>query len=546
MESSKTKQRAPRAKHVVFLKRNFEDIETSDFFWHLRFQCEAGKARYIEVLRGTAPAKVVEMLRRKGWVGTQPGTETAYIEGILRAQNKPVTKRTAVSGWHDDIYVHARQTIGASRAEFQKIKISTNIEDAFLLSSGKYELWRNELEKPCRYSYYLCFGIGVAFVGPILKFIDETEGCLFNLQGESSSGKSLTGRVCQSVFARAQGNDVTNFATTDRNLEEVCASRNDLALVLDELLQSGKSGQQLRDMMKTIAFRVAGGQGKARSSYVASKGLGLENLQWRLFGLTSSEATLDSLAGNDLRDNGEKVRHIDIPVPGTANGGIFRTTATLTGGRLAQSVEATICQNYGVIIKPYIKYLINNKTEIKTKIEATIEKFYSTSCVSEDSWERRFARKFAIVLAAMQLAIEAKVAPWTSKVAANAVEVMYRQARKRAKSDNIPFSKEIRELQKLVIDKERVPRLKERGAIPSDLKETAVGFIRPNSDYGRVFFLCPETLKEISKDIKQFISFCQNTGISQKVEDGASTVQVSVKGFKHSGKRRWYCFYKSI
>lgn len=531
-----------RPKHAVSLCRIFEDIETRDFFWHLKFRCVTGETRDTVALRGTPTARAVDLLKRKGWVGTQLGTEAAYIDGVLKTPNRPTTKRTVVCGWHGDVYVYAGQTFGAEIDEIQRKKWDSNIDDALYVKSGLRIRWRNELRNPCSRSYYLCFGIGVAFAGPILNIINEGEGCLFNIQGESTSGKTLTGRVCQSVFGGVGTNDIITYAATERGLEEVCASRNDLALVLDELLQSGKSGQKLRDMMKTIAFRVAGGQSKTHASTVSGKGRELENLKWRLFGLTSSEATLDSLAGTDFRDGGEKVRHIDIPVPSTAEGGIFRVPKNSSGLALAQSAERAILQNHGVALKYYIEYLINNKNEIKEKVVGTIEEFYSTLCVSEDAWERRFARKFGIVLAAMQLAIEAGVAPWTSEIASKAVEVLYRRARKRATSDNIPFPNEIRGLQKLIIDKNCIPRLKEREAIPEKQKNTAVGFIRPNSEHGQLLYLSPEKLKEISQNTKQFITFCQEHGISPKGEDGTATIQVSVKGYKDSGRRRWYRF----
>jgi len=64
--------------------------------------------------------------------------------------------------------------------------------------------------------------------------LGEDEGRNLQLHGESSTGKSLLGRACQSGFARARKNDVATYQSCGPGLDQLCFARNDLVMVLDE------------------------------------------------------------------------------------------------------------------------------------------------------------------------------------------------------------------------------------------------------------------------------------------------------------------------
>ena len=63
----------------------------------------------------------------------------------------------------------------------------------------------------------------------------------------------------------------------------------------------------------------------------------------------------------------DAVRILDIPVPGPELGGIFDRLGSATdiqgeSTRLARKLEKDLKDNYGVLLKPWIEYLLGEQT----------------------------------------------------------------------------------------------------------------------------------------------------------------------------------------
>jgi hypothetical protein len=145
-------------------------------------------------------------------------------------------------------------------------------------------------------SSYLVMAIGVALAAPIPSYFRMhgprpgaaaivSETAVFNLSGESSSGKSTAGNVSLSVSSSPERAGTFDF--TQRGLSEFVANSNDLVAVIDDVEHAKISEQQLFTNILTVCQKIPGGASKmisAQSSY--------ENLEWSTFAISSSPASI--------------------------------------------------------------------------------------------------------------------------------------------------------------------------------------------------------------------------------------------------------------
>ena len=238
------------------------------------------------------------------------------------------------------------------------------------------------------HSTYLAFGLGVALAAPLPTYLklyrdenDEviaflTETAVFNLSGESSSGKSS---VC--LAAISLGGSPERAGTLDfspRGLAELASDSNDLALVLDDTEKAEDGPGVLVRALKGVIHTVPGGRSK-----IISRGADqsrFPQLRWSTFGLSSSPRPIAQIAAENHWEMspGDKVRLFDISVPGPAKGGIFDRidgTAAVRAKRsvkLIAKLERGYANHHGRIIPQWVLYLMR-KDRSKRIVELTDE-----------------------------------------------------------------------------------------------------------------------------------------------------------------------------
>ena len=239
----------------------------------------------------------------------------------------------------------------------------------------------------------------------------------------------MVARACQSVFARARKNDLATYDLSGPARDDLCFERNDGVVILDEEGRLKGAPAEKRAHLKEFAYAVASGVGRKRAKSVQSN---MPDLTWVCLGLTTAEVPLED-ADTRQRAGGERLRHIDIPIPKREQGGIFdRLGGQRIGKRAAVSalrVERTVAVNFGRALRRYAQWLVDDPEGAGQRAREIVEAFVAKCGAVGDSWEARFARKFGIVLAGMILASEARVAPWREKQARRAVARVYRAAR---------------------------------------------------------------------------------------------------------------------
>jgi hypothetical protein len=273
---------------------------------------------------------------------------------VEEAFQKPARRRKSITrrcGWAKDrSYVRPDFTVGPRTGTLNLHE--TAIDREIDSRKGNASEWRDGLRGACLASSYLSIGIGIAYGAPLLAVLGEDEGAIFNFHGESSTGKSLLGRACQSGFARARKNDVATYNLSGPGLDQLCFARNDLVMVLDEEGTAEGNRQKRREDIRKIAFTVPGGRGRIIDKNYRREREMVEPT-WRLFAISSGESPLEDKAIGNVRASGERVRHIDIRVPKREKNGIFdrlgkaKDRKSAAAGHAA-AVEAALADNYGV------------------------------------------------------------------------------------------------------------------------------------------------------------------------------------------------------
>ena len=142
-------------------------------------------------------------------------------------------------GWHGEVYVTRNEVFGDSSLPIFYVPLIDD-DPAFGASGGALEDWRDGLREPCAELSYMTFAVSMALGATLLEPI-SAEGGTFILVGETTTFKTTTARVSQSVFGRAEPNDLASLDVTKRGREELCACRCDGVLVLDETARLDKS-----------------------------------------------------------------------------------------------------------------------------------------------------------------------------------------------------------------------------------------------------------------------------------------------------------------
>ena len=536
----------------IWVEADLRDLDFDVYYLELGFNKERGKG-FLTVARSAiqAPGEVLKELLDKG--AALPFDKKAAKLLVEEAFQKTARRRKSITrrcGWAKDrSYVRPDFTVGPRTGTLSLHE--TAIDREIDSRKGNASEWRDGLRGACLASSYLSFGIGIAYGAPLLAVLGEDEGAIFNFHGESSTGKSLLGRACQSGFARARKNDVATYNLSGPGLDQLCFARNDLVMVLDEEGTAEGNRQKRREDIRKIAFTVPGGRGKIIDKNYRREREMVEPT-WRLFAISSGESPLEDKAIGNVRASGERVRHIDIRVPKREKNGIFNRLEGKAKDRKsaaaghAAAVEAALADNYGVALEPYLVALIQtDPDQFEARVRSLVEDFIREVGADTDAWEQRFAKKFGIVLAGMVLAAERDLAPWTVDHARWSVKRIYRIARRSVVTTEEAANDVLNKLGEALAQKGFIPQLPEGKKLPSKYRGKAIGFRRTHRTLGTIVALDPKWLEEMVGSSAGAIAVRDHflaSGIAVKDSDGNRHPQISVEGFDGKKRARWICF----
>lgn len=494
--NAKEKNAAPE--RALTFERNLLDIDRRKALLRFGFKDVGGQPNYLDVPRKlmSDPAEIVKHLLDAGadLSADKKVCAACVTNALANLKNSIVLNLTRRAGWYSDkgavSFVLHKRTYGPAKNTLQFF--SEEAEDRALgMRSGTLENWRAGLQEPCKVSDELVVAIAISASGPLYFIIGNAEPAVYDLHGapkppgdnrewKSSSGKTLVARAGQSTFTAAARTDLHTMNMTDVAVEEACYASNDLALYMDELGTAGEGASGKHLALGPLIYRIISGKGRKRSK-AYTRTIGLANLSWICPVVMTSEDELD--AGKSLRKEGHQVRMVAIPFAPTWDGGTFhRISDPLERSRLAKLVEDTISDNYGVAIPKYIANLVKYYPSLATDITKIRDEFVEGVGAARNSFEKRFAEKFGILMAAAVLMVRYEIAPWDEARAKEAITAVYKRSRSATVSIPEVTNRLLDELREAVRKRDRFPRLTKGGTLSLEQQKKAWGVIRKVGD----------------------------------------------------------------
>jgi putative DNA primase/helicase len=280
----------------------------------------------------------------------------------------------------------------------------------FYRTAGTLESWREEIGRKCIGNSRLMFAVSAALAGPFLRPLN-IQGGGFHFRATSSMGKSTTQWVAGSIWGGGgRLGFARTWATTKNAIESIAELHNDGCLILDEIrLIDPREVEQ-------IVYMLANGIGKARETRSIT---GRRTLQWTLMLISSGEIPLSdcaALAGQKIK-GGAEIRMATIPAEVEGGMGVFERLYGTEDPRIfAESLEAAAKQHYGLPIRIFIAYVIDNWDRLIKEAAEFIEGFINDNLPTGAAPEvRRVLRRFAVSAYAGETATEAGITGWKDR-----------------------------------------------------------------------------------------------------------------------------------
>lgn len=345
--------------------------------------------RFIRFLRGVTHSARLTLAERTGWVDasrfvlphdviTTPGAEPVHFDGAATA-------------------LHYRE-------------------------KGSLDGWKQALAALAPGNNLLIFAISLAFVGPIMRWLDM-EGGGFHFRGSSSTGKTSLAMAAGSVWG---GGGPLGFGSswraTGNALEGVAHGHTETLLILDELalVDPQEAG--------SAAYALASGQGKARAQ---QSGALRRRAEWRVMVLSTGEIGLAdhmrSAKRGDRTMAGQELRLLDLSADAGAGFGAWEALHNIAGpAAFSDAIKSACAVHFGHAGPAFVRGLVADRSHWEGETKRLAKSFVATAAQAGDSGQAsRGAARFAAVAAAGEMAAALGIVPWRSGEAAAAAHICF-------------------------------------------------------------------------------------------------------------------------
>jgi Domain of unknown function (DUF927) len=377
--------------------------------------------------------------------GMDPSANKSSLKTLLKVTAASKCKQELVyadkTGWtkSEGGFVRTDKFIGKSSLNIVGFARSKPQDPRGMIERrGSVESWKSTIGTPAKFSTIMMFTISAAFAAPLLKMA-KTESFAFCLFGESRSGKTLATLAAGSVIGNGTVEQMLDWNQTKARIEEQLPEHNDCLVAVDDLMSMSGTDREKYVRVKSSAFIFALGAGTGRhSSYPQGSG---EN--WRTILLTSNEYSIRDLAGLSRlqRSPGETVRLIDLPATFDGATDVFDRVMARKGQDRPWGQLFHACgQNQGHVFEAFLAELIVRKGKVSEGVKLHMNVFSDLVQKENDGkFARDIARKFGLVYAAGELAIQFGLVPWKSTALRDAISKCYFASRDMLPDDGVVF-----------------------------------------------------------------------------------------------------------
>ena len=375
-------------------------VQTPDGHWHR------------EVVRRDLLAGNGEELRRTLFdlglhFSTGSNAKRAFIELFSRAVPHARALSVTATGWHGMAFVLPDVTFGGTQDELVVYQPPPGVKHTYAVG-GEFAVWQRDIARFAIGNSRLAVALSMALAPPLLHVV-EMEGGGLHFRGPSSIGKTTLLHAAGSVWGGGSlAGYVRRWRATDNALEGIAQTHCDTLLALDELaeIEPAAAGR--------AAYMLANGQGKARAH---RSGETRPVPEWRLLFLSTGEIGLaDKLAEDRGRraTAGQEVRLIDLEADAGAGSGIFEELHGFNRpSDLADHLINASKRNHGHAARRFLNHVTADLEATGSRVRACMAQWSHDHCPSDaDGQVQRVAKRFALIAAAGEEGIDAKIFPW--------------------------------------------------------------------------------------------------------------------------------------
>lgn len=293
--------------------------------------------------------------------------------------------------------------------------------------AGSFKKWKENVAVPAEQSSFCMFAISLALSAVVYREIIGDEGVIFNIAGRSGLGKTTCAIVGKSVSGQTER--LFDWKTSLTALSEALAAHSDMLFVIDDFEKIPKRSN-VSETLATSTHFITTGRSKAYANMVKDK---LPDLFWCCPVLTSGPTTVEQQAIKDhyARTDGDRRRMIDILIPDDNGKGIWdHLSSDEDTGAWSDAIRLSAKENYGCLIEPWIEAMFDDRKSFVGTIKGYLNDYLKDNrFVGDTGFEDTISKKFGIVYASGQKAIDDGLLPWDSDHFYQSIVALHQTAR---------------------------------------------------------------------------------------------------------------------
>lgn len=434
-----------------------EEYETNNIVVIIRFQNirKSWVSLTIPIMQFRTPEQLCKILMSKGFPFPKDYNIREFCYELSQYEFMKTSLLSSQTGWYKSFdekycYILPDSSFGVEQySVIYKQDIGDNKKVPYIGTLDEYM----RLLDLCRYSSPAILTVGVALASFCLfPFNAETFG--IHLFGDSSIGKSTLAKIASGILGKPS--DFIPWKTTEGGIEEACYTHRHRILVFDEAKLIDKDRLKIAQRISDLSYFICAGQTKKRlKSYNRENNLYVGD--WELTFISTGEFGIieNAQTTGHLKDKGEKLRFIDVPVQMSEKYGIF---SKLPDGYddskdLVHDIENILLNNYGILGRKFVDYLasaLNDDADnIRQDFSSQIDYFCDNIDVSAvGGYSQRFLKRFAFTYATLMQAASWQLVPWSQKCIFKAIKEMYALALNCIRDDKTILQEGLEILQK--------------------------------------------------------------------------------------------------
>jgi uncharacterized protein (DUF927 family) len=397
-----------------------------------------------EALTGSGSAAIRRLMKAGVHIVRRKSVPEALVQFLYFKPRQEIVRILHV-GWAQVgecwIFVRPDEVItptGMSQASHTRyiLDVATSRQHGLHIS-GTTADWKAEIAAPLEGNSNVALSFGTFFAAPLLGFADEPAGGT-HIWGKSGIGKSPASAFGQSIYGwpyeTADDAFGVSWGGSEAGSDAFLLARTDVGGALDEITRTDQRTAQ------QVVYQIASGTKAPRAT---SAGHLREMAHASVLVFSTGEKSLTEFIGKDLQEGARK-RLPDVPAeiesqPGSAFETIPHERIPVEVQRLFKLMKRL----HGAVGRDWQRHLVQQlgPDRIRTGIDRHREAFLALPEVIAVTAKahpqvRTVVNRFALYTAALGMAIEARLLPWTPESAvAGIVACMQRWVSQRGNVD---------------------------------------------------------------------------------------------------------------